>query len=159
MAKYIKKDDIWGIRKAVRSIWNSEVNKSVDFSNLDYDEIEIAFNAFFNQFIPATYKETRETVLRHRDEILEIIKSKGYQVKYIWLRQPIKGGNSLKCCLLNNSTLTRLAQTKEELPTYEEIEAEKIKWQANERYDKINGFSVPIKEEYVQLKFISRGGV
>lgn len=150
---FIKREDIWGIRKAVRKLWQQKVGNDSKFRNHFHDEErELAFNAFFNQFIPKPFRETKETVLRHKEDILKIIESGAYKADYVWVKQ----GNSLKCVQINQSTKERLSRTKEELPTYEEIEEEKMRWQANPSYDKDRGVSQPILEEFVQLKFTKK---
>lgn len=148
---FIKRDDHWGIRRAVREIFDQHIKRSdfnqQHFSRLNAEEKDLAFNAFFNQFLPEPFKETKAGVIRHREEIRDILRSEAYVVDYVWVRQ----GNSLKCIQINASAMTR--PDLENLSTYEEIEEEKMRWQANPRYDKEQGFSQPIKEEFVQLRF------
>jgi hypothetical protein len=146
MIKFIVKDDNWGIRQAVKQLWKSNHKDS----GIEREGGELLFNALFNQYIPVPFKENREAVIRHKDQIIELIRN----ANVVWIRS----GKSMKACDINQSLLSRLATEKQELPTYEEIEQEKMKWQHMPTYDKGRGLSQPILEEFVQLKFRGKRG-
>ena len=160
MSKFITKDDVWGIRKMLKKIYFSiETFISGELST-ELNK-ELCFNIFFNQFLPPTYCETQETVIRHADQIREIIR-KDYKKEWVWLRRPsYKNPKDLSCVRMNDAIMNEIkSEIKSKncnLPLYLEIEETKKKWQAKEEYHKDQGFSNPIKEEYIQLRVLRKG--
>lgn len=150
MSKFITKDDEWGIRRSIRKIWDSKTIKSDD-SRIAGEE-ELRFNAFFNQFVPETWKESKATVLRHIEAIKTLIQNSAYQINYVWIRR----NNQLKCVKLNPDLARDIKDGRVGLPTYLEIEEEKMKWQRHPEYRTELGKSVPIKEEMISLRIIKK---
>jgi hypothetical protein len=144
---FITKDDEWGIRKTLKDIFSPKRLAHDWMGNVvKKEEAEMCFNIFFNQFLPPAYRETKSTVIRHVEEIRDIIKNK-YEANWVWLER--NGG--LSCDVITDDILRKIQKNEIRLPLYLEIEEEKKKWQAKPQYRKDEGFSDPIKEEYVQL--------
>lgn len=143
------KEDHWGIKRAVREIFDSNKPR-IQTVPQHVDDNELLFDVFFYQFVPDVWKASRESVIRHRQDIEKIITSGVYKKGYIW----IKRGNSLKCGLLTPNFLLNIKSV--ELPTYIEIEKEKTRWQNNPKYNEEQGKTVALEEEYVQLRIIKK---
>lgn len=155
MADFIQKHDPWGISRLVKEIWLK--NKSTILGDLVSYEIksEFCFWVFFNQFVPEPYRASTEAVHRHFDDIVRLCQSaNGYNPFQTW----IKDKTQMKCVIMNADARERLDKKEITLPTYEEIEREKMKWQSNAGYRKSEGFSQPIVEEYIQLNVRKKGG-
>lgn len=154
--KFITNDDDWGIRKTVREIYAkySNIAGTRNFEyGIDIAKNQIVFDVFYNQFVPPAWRETRSTVLRHIDEIKAIFKRKDYNPHYIWFTyKDMNGQHNMKCAILTDNLLQRIKSGEVALPTYIEIEEEKMKWQAAPTYNPEQGFSQPIREEFVQLR-------
>ena len=139
MSKFIKKDN-FGILSSLRRLYRYKK----EMRWLDRDKgYNFRFLVWVNQFLPPTFYESIGTIQRHIDEIYAIT----YKPEWVW----IKRNNQYGCAIINDSLLQQLDKKEVELPLYLEIENEKKRWQANENYDKKEGFSNPIKEELIQL--------
>lgn len=148
--KFIVKDDPWGIRKLMRDVFKKHSPFTID--SLTVSE-KILFDVFFNQFVPPAWRETRKTILRHLTEIKNLLSDpKRYSPMWVW----IKRNGQFKCGLWNHE-VARMVKNKEvELPTYLEIEEEKMRWQREPNYNKEEGFSQPLEEEVIQIKICKR---
>lgn len=150
MSKFITKDDIWGVRKAVRTLWNRHCHSGDSWFNNGYHQRvdrQLEFDAFYNQQIPEAWRETLATVKRHSSEIEELAKNPQYQ-GLIWFKR----NNQINSGYLNNQLVDAIKKQEVMLPTYMEIEEEKQKWQSHANYNKEQGFSEPIKEELIQIR-------
>lgn len=147
---FITQNDHFGIRKAVRQIWDSTPK------NLYYwdESIETDFDVFFNQTLPRTWIESRESVIRHAQEIRDKIRT-DYRKGEIWIKSP----SGIKCIAPAAQMMERIKKGEIELPSYLEIEEEKMRWQQHPNYRADEGKSIPIVEEFIQLRIIKRGGV
>ena len=151
--KFITEDDIWGIRRAVYTLWGETIRNSTDYFGLSSSYRQFAFDAFYNQQIPEAWRETLATVKRHTDDIKKMV---SHSFNLIWYRRngQINSADLNRC---NQQFIQAINNKEIELPTYMEIEEEKQKWQAHPQYNKERGFSQPIREEMIQLK-IHKGG-
>jgi|SRR5882724_975118 len=148
--KFITKDDDWGIRITLKEIFfgkQKECSKDAFFE----------FDLFFNQYMPPAYYETKSTILRHLDEIRELLERfhKEYKIglnKCMWIEK----SGQYQCAIITDDLLRQLKSGLIRLPTYLEIEEEKKRWQNTLGYNKEQGFSDPIKEEMIQLNFKRR---
>ncbi len=139
--KFITKDDDFGVISLLRELYPHKVKLWEDFDK----GYEFRFRVWMNQFIPPVFIETKGTIQRHIKEIEAI----QYDPKWVW----IKRGNQYGCAILNHDIMNQIKNKQVELPTYQELEEEKQRWQNTPGYDEDEGFSQPIKEEMVQLVF------
>lgn len=139
--KFITKDDDFGIRKTLREIY-VEIWKGEESTGRGV-VLEDTFNFWMNQFIPPAWYESKGTILRHLDEIRAI----PYDINWVW----IKRGKQYSCAVINHQLLQQIKNKQIDLPTYQEIEEEKQRWQHHPQYNKEEGFSEPLKEEFIQL--------
>jgi hypothetical protein len=163
--EFIHKDDPWGATKLIREIWAKETSKRLYAQNLDavykYNHIkqitkpiDLLFWIFFNQFVPPPWKVSTDAVKRHIEDIRKLIDDPAYSPYFVW----IKRSRDMKCVGLDANVVEALEKGAFSLPLYEEIEAERNKWQNHENYHVENGKTQPILEEYVQLRFKPKGG-
>ncbi len=150
LTMFITQNDNFGVRKSVRQIWDSTPNNFYSWER----EAETDFDVFFNQTIPRAWIESKESVIRHAEEIREKIK-KEYRRGEMWIKSP----SGIKCVVPAAQLMERIKNGEVELPEYLEIEQEKMKWQQKSNYREEEGKSVPIEEEFVQLRIIKKGGV
>ena len=141
--KFITKDDHFGIRRTLKEIFSTKVSYSMENAG---GNIDFALNIFVNQFLPPAFYESKGTIVRHLNQIKDILHNK-YKIDWVW----IKRNNQFSCAIINESLMNQIKSKMVELPTYQEIEEEKQKWQAHPQYNKEEGFSEPLQEEYVQL--------
>lgn len=149
---FITQNDHFGIRKAVRQIWDSTPKLMID--SPWRKEADTDFDVFFNQTLPRTWIESRESVIRHAQEIRDKIRT-DYHRGEIWIKSP----SGIKCIVPAAQIMERIKKGEIELPSYLEIEEEKMRWQQHPNYRTEEGESVPIEEEFVQLRIIKKGGV
>lgn len=139
--KFITKDDDFGIRKTLFKLYGNR-SKS-DCIVTSAAKVEEIFNFWMNQFIPPAWYESKGTILRHIDEIKAI----PYDPNWVW----IKRGKQYTCAVITQQLMQQIRHKQVELPTYQEIEEEKQRWQSHPEYNKEEGFSQPLEEEFVQL--------
>ncbi len=159
MSKFITEDDIWGIRKAVRGIWESSKKPVatwyIDESYKNDKNADFFYNVFYNQVVPEAWMETRATVARHIDEIRSLAESEF--VDKVWYSRNGQM-SSMNLCVngsgdFQNRQFWQSIESGEViLPTYIEIQEEQQRWQSHPQYNKERGFSEPIREELIQIR-------
>lgn len=147
MNTFIKEDDIWGVRKTVKEIWARTLREPYLYS-MTSEEQKLAFDVFFNQYIPPAWRESKGTVMRHLSEIKALLRDKGYDRSYVWTQ---RDRQDIKCSIIR-SAFDDISKGKTKLVTYNEIEEAKMRWQSHEQYNEDQGFSRPIEEEVIQLR-------
>jgi len=149
MSRFITKDDIWGIKQAIRILWDRECGYKSSWSNggglHSGGDKEIEFNAFYNQQVPEAWRETLATVKRHAEEIKELASNPQYQ-GLVWFKR----NGQINSGYLNHQLVNEIKYGELELPTYMEIEEEKQRWQSHDQYQ--GGRSQPIREELIQIR-------
>jgi hypothetical protein len=149
MSNFITNDDIWGIRQAIKTIYDRFPKNR--FSNGGWHtfiDSRIEFDAFYNQQVPEAWRESLGTVERHVGDIEALLKSENFQEGLIWY---VRNGQ-FNTGYLNQQFVDDIKAGKVVLPTYIEIEEEKQRWQSHPQYNKEKGASSPIREEFIQIK-------
>jgi hypothetical protein len=147
MSKFIVKDDIWGVRQAVRILWNKRCLSGYNWGRHSRIDKEIEFDAFYNQQIPEAWRETLATVKRHAEDIDAVASNSQFQ-GLVWFKR----NGQFNSGYLNQQLADEIRKGGLELPTYIEIEEEKQKWQSHPQYNEERGFSEPIREELIQIR-------
>lgn len=150
MSKFIEKDDVWGVRRAVRELWNRRCSSRDNWINGGYHariDKDLEFDAFYNQQVPEAWRETLATVKRHAGDIDALAGNPQYQ-GIVWFKR----NRQFNTGYLNSQLVESIKKGEVALPTYIEIEEEKQRWQSQANYRKEEGFSEPLREEMIQIK-------